>query len=175
MFDEILGLPAHPLLVHAPVVLIPLTVLAALAYGLLPPLRPRIGWVLVLASLGGAGSAWAAAQAGVAMSESLQTSAPLNEHGQYGDLLWQYAGLLAVVAVVLVAVDVSRRSRASSSRDDDDYGYTHRRADTRSSGGVLLGVVSFVLTLMLLGAAGVAGYYVVRTGHSGATMVWGNT
>ena len=175
MFDEIFGLPAHPLMVHAPVVLIPLTVVAAVVYALLPPLRPRVGWVLVLASLGGTATAWAAAQAGVKMSESLQSSPQLNEHGQHGELLWQYAGLLAVVSVVLVAVDVSRRSRASAARDDDEYGYSHRRASGRSSGGVLLGVVSLVLTLALLGAAGVAGYYAVRTGHTGATMVWGNS
>jgi hypothetical protein len=38
---------------------------------------------------------------------------------------------------------------------------------------MMMTVVSLVLTLVMLGAAGVAGYYVVRTGHTGATMVWG--
>lgn len=170
MFDEILGLPAHPLMVHAPVVLIPITVLLAVGYGLVPPLRPRLGWVLVLASLAGAGSAWAAAQAGETMAATLQTSPALNEHGNFGELLWKYAGLLAVAAVALVVVDTSRRNRAIYARDDDDYGYSHRAAS--SSGGTMLTVVSLVLTLGLLGAAGVAGFYVARTGHTGAIMVW---
>jgi uncharacterized membrane protein len=172
VFDRIAGLPAHPLLVHAPVVLIPVTALLAVAYALLPMLRPRIGWVLVLSSLAAAGSAWGAAQAGKQFAKKLPNTTALNNHGRLGDLLWQYAILLAVVAVVLVAVDTSRRNRPAYRRGEDEYGYSHRAA--RTSGGMMLTVVSVVLTLGLLGAAGVAGYYVVRTGDSGARMVWSN-
>ncbi len=34
MFNQILGLPAHPLLIHAAVVFVPLQIVAAIVYGL---------------------------------------------------------------------------------------------------------------------------------------------
>ncbi len=51
MFEEIAGLPMHPLAVHAAVVFVPLLALAALAYGLVPKLRRKVGWVAVLLAL----------------------------------------------------------------------------------------------------------------------------
>jgi uncharacterized membrane protein len=171
VFDQILGLPAHPLMVHAPVVLIPLTVLIAVAYALVLPLRERLGWILVLLSLAGAGSAWAAAQAGERLASLQPASAQLQAHGELGDMLWKLAVVLAVVSVVLVLVDASRRNRSWGNDAEDEYGYAQPR---RSSGGLVLGAVSLVLTLGLLSAAGAAGVYVARTGHSGAQMVWGS-
>src|SRR5437763_17032393 len=43
-----MGLPLHPLVIHAAVVLIPILVLVALCYALVPRLRDRIGWLAVL-------------------------------------------------------------------------------------------------------------------------------
>ena len=53
MFDEISGLPAHPLLVHAAVIFIPLQVLAGIAYAVVPFTRKYAWWtVLALAVVG---------------------------------------------------------------------------------------------------------------------------
>jgi hypothetical protein len=41
---NVFGLPAHPLLVHAVVVLVPLVAIGAIAAVLWPSLRTRIGW-----------------------------------------------------------------------------------------------------------------------------------
>jgi uncharacterized membrane protein len=172
VFDELFGLPAHPLLVHAPVVLIPLTVLAAFAYGLVPPLRRRIGWLLALFALSGAGSAYAAAESGEKLRDKLLAAdvgadmkAKIQQHEDFGGMLQNIAILLAVIAVVLVVVDFARGRRGGGSGDGSHSG-------SPRSGGLLLGVVSLVLTLGLLGVAGTAGYYVVRTGHTGAQMEW---
>ena len=164
MFDEILGLPAHPLMVHAPVVLIPLTVLTAVVYGLVPPLRQRLGWLLVLFALAGAGAAYAATQSGTRFAAKLGGITPvIDEHRDFGDM--------ALVALLLVVVDRARHRRRRLQFADDDSPHTYAKA---RSGGMLLGVVSVILTLGLLGVAGTAGYYVYQAGHSGAKMVWGD-
>lgn len=52
--DRIIGLPAHPLFAHAPVVLVPLTALLALTCAISRRQRERLGWLavgLALASL----------------------------------------------------------------------------------------------------------------------------
>ena len=47
MFDLIDGLPVHPLVVHAVVVMLPLAVLGTVALALRPAWRLRYGWLLV--------------------------------------------------------------------------------------------------------------------------------
>ncbi len=173
MFDEIMGLPAHPLMVHAPVVLVPLTVLVAAFYGLIPPLRQRLGWLLVLFALAGAGTAYAAAESGVRFAATKGGITPeIAEHQDLGEMLRNVAALLALIVVVLVIVDRARHRRGTLQFADDGSPHTYARA---RSGGLLLGAVSLILTLGLFGAAGVAGFYAFRTGHTGATMVWDTT
>ena len=51
----IMGVPAHPLMVHVPVVLVPLSLIGALLM-FIPRWRERIGWVTVVlagAAVGG--------------------------------------------------------------------------------------------------------------------------
>ena len=48
VFESFFGLPLHPLLVHAAVIFIPLLVIGALIYALVPQLRARIDWAVVL-------------------------------------------------------------------------------------------------------------------------------
>jgi uncharacterized membrane protein len=169
VFDTIFGLPAHPLMVHAPVVLIPLAVAAALVYAIVPPLRERVGWVLVLLSVGGAAAAFAAVESGTRFAAKQASSQRLNTHGNFGLDVRDFAILLAVVSVVLVGVDMARRGRSTFRPPSDTDGYTYQRP---RSGGVLMGVVSVVLSIGLIAVSGAALYYVVRTGHTGAQMVW---
>jgi hypothetical protein len=171
VFDELFGLPAHPLMVHAPVVLVPLTALIAIGYALLPPLRRRVGWLLVLAGLAGAGTGFGAVESGKKLAERTGGTTPaILEHQGFGENLRNLAVLMAVVAVVLVVVDMARHGRSRPTVEEDEDGYHHARP---RSGGLMLGAVSVVLSLGLLGAAGGAAYFAVRAGHTGATMVWG--
>ena len=58
MLDTISGIPSHPLFVHAPVVLIPLVGLAAIALAFRPDWRTTLGW-------------WPAVAAGVSLIATL--------------------------------------------------------------------------------------------------------
>ena len=71
MFEEVFGIPAHPLLVHAAVVFVPLQILAAFAYALVPFVRHYIAWLVAgLAALAPA-TALLAQESGEAFQERL--------------------------------------------------------------------------------------------------------
>lgn len=170
MFDELFGLPAHPLIVHAPVVLVPLVALVAVAYAVVPRLRRHLWWLLAPLALAAAGSAVFAVESGEALQARLGGPNPaITRHAGFGETLRNLALLLAVAAVALVIVDLSRR-RAAPPRAD---GPGAAVAPARTSGSVVLVAVSVVLTVAVLVLAVAAIVYIVRVGHSGSEMVWG--
>ena len=99
MFDLINGLPVHPLVVHAVVVLLPLAVLGTVVVAAVPRWRVRYG-VLVLA---------VAAAATLMIPISTQSGEALEhrvgdpgEHAELGDqLIWFALPLLALVAALV--------------------------------------------------------------------------
>ncbi|HEV2088977.1 MAG TPA: DUF2231 domain-containing protein [Cryptosporangiaceae bacterium] len=169
MPEEIFGIPAHPLMVHAPVVLVPLTALVALVYGVVPPLRRHLGWLLALLALAAAGASVAAVLSGEAFAAKLGSSPAIARHQDLGEAMRNFVVLLAVAAIALVVVDWLRIRRSRRAAESEAPGAA---AAPRSGSLVLVGV-SVVLTVGVLGLAGAATAYAVRAGHSGAEMVWG--
>jgi hypothetical protein len=162
VFDQISALPAHPLLVHAAVVLVPLLAVGAVLYGLFAPLRYRLRWPVGLLALAAAGSAYPAHQSGQHFEQRLvarhlaspEILGKLVAHARYADgTLWSTLGLAVATLVFVLAVPAR------------PPGFEAPR--TR---GALLGQVVFAVVLIALAA--VSGYYVVRTGDSGAHIVW---
>jgi len=157
-----MGLPAHPLLVHAAVVFVPLLSIAAAAYALAPPIRRHIAWAVVGLSVAAPLAAWFATLSGNALRDRLASQgmaaevlARIDEHREFGDrTLWTSLGL-AVLTGLLVGTVVARGRRP---------------AGRQGRGGLILTVV---LTAGVLVLAAAAGYYVFRTGDSGARVVWG--
>ena len=74
---NIFGLPLHPLVVHAAVVLIPLASLGALIVVVSARARERFGWLTVAFAVAAAGAAITAKLSGEALAESLGGIAPL--------------------------------------------------------------------------------------------------
>ncbi|PWR04764.1 hypothetical protein DKT68_30350 [Micromonospora acroterricola] len=163
MFEEFMGIPAHPLVLHAAVVFVPLLALLAVAYALVAPVRPHTRWVLGLLALGAPLAALLAKLSGDAFFERMRAAnrvtpefvPTIEAHQQFGDFtLWATIGL-AVVALALVWFVPPRAAEASATGGDGTS-----RALTLS------------LQVLSLVAAGIAVYYVVRTGDSGAKAVW---
>ncbi|WP_433534070.1 DUF2231 domain-containing protein [Micromonospora sp. CA-249363] len=158
MFEEFQGIPAHPLVLHAAVVFVPLLALLAIAYALVAPIRPHTRWVLALLAVGAPVCALLAKLTGDAFFERLRSAnrvtpefvPKLEAHQEFGDLTLYATIALAVVALALVRFVPPRAAE----------GVSANRAVT-----VTLQVLSVV-------AAAVAVYYVVRTGDSGAKAVW---
>ena len=153
------GLPAHPLLVHLPVVMVPLAGVLAVILAFRPVWLDRFGWVLVgLAGLGAVGAVLAAGS-GEALEESVERTAVLREHAEMGETaqVVTIAFFVAVVAVVLLRWFVRRRAEGSSLST-----FVSSRAG------------SLVLAAVLVASAAGATATVVQAGHQGATATWGD-
>jgi hypothetical protein len=158
MFEELLGLPAHPLLVHAAVVFGPLLVASVFGYALVPPLRKYLGWVVVLLSVTAPFALWFAKLSGEALERKrirdgapAKTLAEINNHQHFGNLTLWWGIALGVLGIVLVlaVTAAGKKPTTTSSR-----------------------VVTWGLIVLSLVTAAILGYYVFKTGDSGARMVW---
>lgn len=158
MLDRIFGLPAHPLIVHAAVVLTPLLAALVIAYAVLPllrlsHLRNRLNWAVVLSALAAPVAVFAAKQSGETLSERMfrgNMPAPVAEHERLAGPLMLLTVGLAVTALLLVRVTRPRPA------------------------GPATGPAAVVVSVVAVAFALAAGYFVVRLGHSGATAVWGD-
>jgi uncharacterized membrane protein len=152
------GLPAHPLLLHVPVVLIPILSGAAIALMVRPDWRRRYGVAIALLALVSLAFTILAAGAGEAFraSRAIFASPALNEHAELGDQLKAVMVVFVGAFVGLVAADRM-----------DGPGTLARLARVLHKPGIerLVRIGIGVL-------AAVALVWVVRTGHSGAKVVW---
>jgi len=140
--DTIFGLPIHPLVVHAAVVLLPLTALGAIALVVKEGWRDRYLSLLALLSMAAAGAAVVASSSGEALQERLQIA--VGDHGEWGDRVGPVAALLSAAIIGMWLVD-------------------HNKLDTKFDRWARIGAVA--LALVSLGL-------VTAVGHSGATLVW---
>ncbi len=145
--DRAFGLPAHPLLIHVPVVLIPVLSLASIAVAVRPVWRERFGLAWALLALVALGGTVLAAGAGSELLGRFGGAKPgtdLAEHAELADTLKLVMFVFAAVVVAVVAAGRRLRGRAPS---------------------LLAGAALVVLAL-------VAAYYVVRVGDLGARATW---
>ncbi|MFN8193840.1 MAG: DUF2231 domain-containing protein [Nocardioidaceae bacterium] len=156
---EINGLPLHPLVVHAVVVLSPLAALGGLLYAAVPRWRWWLRWPLVLATLAAAGAAVVAVAAGQSLLESrpeLEGLPAVGTHRQAGDLLRNVL-LLDAVVVVVAAWWLGGPSALASGRG---------KGSERGAAGWVLAAVLAIASVVVL-------YAVFRAGDTGARAVWG--
>jgi hypothetical protein len=153
---EILGLPAHVLLLHAVVAFAPVAGLAAVVYALRPPWQRVLEWPVVVLAVLTAGLTVLTASAGEALEEAGSSSSLIEAHAVQGDRLEIVAGVFAVVVVLTVAVTgpwaASRVALLARARD--------------------IRWLVWVLRVITVLAGLVLVYQVVVTGHSGAQAVW---
>ena len=155
---EFAGLPLHPLVVHAAVVLIPLTALLAVGFAVLPRWRWLLRWPASAAAVLCVPLAFVATQSGKSLEGARPELARLvRQHASYGQLLANLTIGLAVVVVVAAFLLPGPSPLVSG------------RGERISRGPVL----DKVLPALLVLAAVVVLVQVVRTGDSGARAVWG--
>ena len=168
MFDRINGLPAHALIIHAAVVLIPLLAVGAIVYAVVPGLRRHLRVVVGVFALAAPASVIAAVLSGNAFRtnknlQSPQLQAKISTHHDFGvNAMWFTIGL-AVAALLLVFLVAPAYRRRSYRGNDDSL--------PSPSGGSPV-VLQVVLAVLVVGLSGVTLYYVYKAGDLGAHMVW---
>lgn len=116
------GLPAHPLLVDAVAVLLPLAALCAVGLALHRGLRRRFGWaVLVLTAVAVAAVPLAQATGRQLLAAVGTGNSLVREHAALGEGLLPYAlGFGVAVLVLVVSGKLADRERAASVRVERD-------------------------------------------------------
>lgn len=148
---EIMGLPLHPLVVHAVVVLVPLAALGGIIISAWGAARRTYGWLTVGFAFVAAVSTLVAQLAGEAFAETfVRVTEQMQTHMDLGDglLLWVIILFFGTVAVMLA----------------------QRLIDQQNPRGRIALIVGGVITVV---TAVISIVQVLRIGHSGATAVWG--
>jgi hypothetical protein len=173
------GLPAHPLLVDAVAVLLPLAALCAVGLAVHRRLRRRFGWP-VLALTGVAVAAVPLAQAtGRQLRFYLGPPNPLlARHEALGNQLLPYAlGFGVAVLFLLVAGKLADRERAASIRAEHERAGADTMAGDRDQpAGRTVSTtwqrISILASVLVVGMAVLTTVDVVRIGTTGAQAVW---
>jgi uncharacterized membrane protein len=160
MPEKLFGIPSHPLMVHLPVVLLPLCALIALVLAVRPSFVRHYGWPFLGLSLVATVGTVLAASSGEGLQELLnERSSAIEQHAEWGDR----TRLVAIVFFVLAAafVYLVKRSQASTS---DSTGSTH----TVVKRSPAIPVLAALLAVSAIGATA----SVIYTGHTGAKSAW---
>ena len=151
--SNLFGLPAHPLLVHVPIVLIPLAAITAII-SIHKKYRREMLLVTAVMAVIGAAFLFLAAGAGESLQHDLPRSRAIHEHAESGE---KSQGLTAASAFVVVgavlSLEASRRKFVYRGKSLPKWTATAFLALT-----VVGGVASTVA--------------VSQAGHSGAKSVW---
>lgn len=143
MFDTIAGLPVHPLVVHAVVVLAPLAAVLLLAYAFVPRWRTGLRWPTLLLAAVSAGAAFVATQSGEQFAQ--RVGEPGFDHHDKGELA-AIACFVLLGAALIVVLLLSRVGVA--------------------------GLLNAVGILVAVGAGAFVLFAVIAAGHSGSESVW---
>ena len=151
MFDTILGLPVHALVIHVVVVLVPLAAAGVVAIAAVPRWRERFGVLVLAIATAGLAAVPVATRSGGKLEDRLGASGvvarQINHHQEWGQrVLWPTLAMW-LLAVVLVLMDRQGRQ------------------------GTAVKVVAVLAALAAVAAATA----VTIAGHLGSTAVWSCT
>jgi hypothetical protein len=167
------GLPAHPLLVDAVAVLLPLAALCAVGLAVHRKLRRRFAWpVLTLTGVAVVTVPLAQATGRQLASYLARPDRILARHEQLGNQLLPYAlGFGVAVVFLVVAGQLADRERAAAIRADHERATSHEDAPARRVPTTWrrISVLASVLVIVL---AVLTTTDVVRIGLTGAQSVW---
>lgn len=143
MFDTIAGLPIHPLVVHAVIVLLPLACLGAVLVAAKASWNRKYGWLVFACSFVAVGSAFVAKESGQRLASRVGWP---EDHIEWGEKIPVAAlGLFVLLALL--------------------FWFDRQQVDGRTT------LAKAVAVLVMLVAAGNLALAVLA-GHSGATAVW---
>jgi len=156
------GLPAHPLFVHVPVILIPSTIVAAIVFMAKPAWLARYGIALALVSIAAMSSVFLTMQAGAALRGEL------NLQGRAATLISEHSQAAHILAIVYVVFTATLILTFAAQRISGGMPTGLGLLDGLLSPRPMFNALRVVLVLLSIGA----GYMTFRTGDLGAKAVW---
>lgn len=183
MLDTIRGVPAHALIVHATVVLLPLAALGAIAIAVLPPLRRRYGPAVGLLALVSLALVPLTTESGERLFDRRSAqfgpgdtveAGLMERHADLAEGLLPWVIVLVAGVALVLAVPVIVRQRTRQAAPVGAGAARIRAAEAASGPGTpgwarLAAAVAVAVTLL----GGVMTLVqVVRIGHAGAEAAW---
>jgi predicted membrane protein DUF2231 len=158
VLNKIARIPVHVLVIHFVVVFVPLLIVGAIAYTAVPRWRKKIDWAVLALAVIAPISALIAKLSGqqlrsdlIAKGYSGKPLANIDKHMNFGNMTLWFSIALGVVMLVYI-------------------GYLWRTGRNPGASEHALARPIGVVVTVVLGA--ILGYYVFRTGDSGAHNVW---
>ena len=159
MLDSLFGLPAHPLVVHIAVVLVPLAALGTIAIAFWGAARRRIGWIVVALAFVAFVGCFLAKQSGEALQNSVRNTAAVNAHVEMADggTVAGLAVFIGAAGVMVVDLIVGQRTKRKQSA-----------LPLQKQAPMIVGALAVLLALF-------GSVRIIQIGHSGAKSTWENT
>lgn len=148
--EELFGLPAHPLFVHAAVVLLPLAALATVVCAAVPGARRGYARITLGLALVATLAVGLAQGSGEELEDEVDETELVEEHTEQGERVLPWAIAVTVAAAAVTAIPALARRRPS--------------VPPRTATAV-------VIAVSLVAGAG-ATWTIVEVGHSGAKATW---
>jgi hypothetical protein len=150
--QSLFGLPAHPLVVHAVVVLLPLAAIGLVLTAALPGSRRHYGPLVLAAAFVALVSVGIATGSGESLQERVKETQSVEDHAEAGNVVLPWAVAVTILAAAVVAAGPVQRRKPDLS------------AKT---------VTTVLLVAAVISATG-AIWTVAEAGHTGAKATWGN-
>ena len=148
--EYVSGLPLHVLVVHAVVVLLPLTVLGAVVIALWPAARARFGWLVVGVAAVATALVPVATNSGGKLYTRVPESDQIDQHEHLGNQMIYWAlPLLVFVVALMVVHEMGRRRQVAWAK-----------------------LATVAVAVVTVGLAVGAGIHVYRVGDAGSRSVW---
>ena len=160
MFDQIGDMPLHPLVLHLPVLGIPLSLLLTLLFAF-PRTREWARWPLAVTVLGSTAATWVAEQSG----EALQASLGITGGNPVGDLINRHSALAGQLVYIMLGFSVITLLNVFLVR-------TVPAADGSRREGKPAAPLRILLVVAMAAVGVVAFIWVARVGDLGARAVW---
>ncbi len=151
--NNVFGLPAHPIFVHAAVVLLPLAALGSILVAARPRWRRHYAPLVMVIAIAAVGSVGLAQGSGEQLEDRIIETELVETHTDAGESVLPWAIAVALVATALAALPI-----------------VEGRLPRVSPRHLTLGLV---LASVLAGAGST--WVVVSVGHSGAKATWEDT
>ncbi len=150
--NSLFGLPAHPLVVHAAVVMLPLAAVMTVCAAVWPRARKWWAPVALVMAIVATIAVGMAQQSGESLESHVDRTELVRDHTSKGDTVLPWAIAVMVMAAAVTAIDpISKR-------------YPRAKLTGRAGHAALIVVTSVVA----VGAI----YTVIDVGHSGAKATW---
>jgi len=161
------GLPAHALLVHAVIVLVPLTAVLLVLTTLWPAARQRLAIANAVLATVTLAAVPLTTEAGDWLEHHVQRSALVSQHTQLGDTLLPWAGGLFLVAVAVAARELLRTRLRSTAHGPGTAAATELRRLPIGGKAVTAALAALAI---VVGVGAVVDTYLI--GDSGARAAW---